>query len=113
MSSAATGPEVGAIPPDALTLLVLPERVTLDAVRQRGAACVWCSAPLTVESSVDLGEQHDGPQAWFPRACRRDTAARAHTALFDHVGTCAQCTDDRDLCGTSKALYRLIRQEWR
>ncbi|MFJ3492559.1 hypothetical protein ACIPPJ_02985 [Streptomyces sp. NPDC086091] len=69
--------------------------------------------PVTVESSVDLGEQRDGPQSWFPRACRRDTAARAHTALFDHAHSCEQCTDDRDVCEIFRALYRLVRQEWR
>ncbi|MFJ6730447.1 hypothetical protein ACIQPQ_36660 [Streptomyces sp. NPDC091281] len=104
---------VDAILPNVLTLLGLPDRADLPDAQQRGAVCVWCAEPVTIESSVDLGEQTDDGCRWFPRACRRDTAARAHTALFDHVSTCEQCTDDRDLCDTSKALYRLIRQEWR
>jgi hypothetical protein len=100
--------------PDVLALLQLPERAKLTDGQQRGAICVWCPEALTGESAVDFGEQQDSEgQSWFPRACRRDVAARAHDALFTHRGTCEQCTDNATVCDLVRVLYRLVRQEWR
>ncbi|MFJ6730287.1 hypothetical protein ACIQPQ_35855 [Streptomyces sp. NPDC091281] len=99
---------------DALAAIGLPARQDLDDARQRGRVCLWCAAELTGGSAVDLGQQTDSSgRHWFPRACRRDAAARAKTALFDHVGICEQCTYGSDLCEVGRVLYRLIRQEWR
>ncbi|MCX4679823.1 hypothetical protein OG413_31840 [Streptomyces sp. NBC_01433] len=56
----------------------MPLRENLSDVQQRGAACVWCAAPLGtdlgVDLGVDLGEQRVTPAtgaaySWFPREC--------------------------------------------
>ncbi len=50
----------------------LPARQTLSDTQARGAACVWCGAPLGV-CATDLGVQRDESAGslvlWFPRAC--------------------------------------------
>lgn len=104
---------VDAIPPEVLAALALPRREQLPDDQQRGTRCVWCPTVLTVESCVDLGEQRDGDELWFPRSCRGCAASRAHDAAFAHAGICEQCTDDADACHVRRVLYRLVRQEWR
>ncbi|MFC9861476.1 MULTISPECIES: hypothetical protein [unclassified Streptomyces] len=52
----------------------LPSPEPLSDAQQRGAACVWCAAPLGTDLGVDLGEQRVAPAtgaayAWFPREC--------------------------------------------
>nr|WP_234010141.1 hypothetical protein [Streptomyces sp. SA3_actF] len=48
---------------------------TLTPEQQRGAACVWCAAPLRPGvTDIDLGPRRwrpsDGAEvAWFPRTC--------------------------------------------
>lgn len=98
-----------------LEILGLPFFDGLTPDQARGAACVWCAVRLTGETAVDLGEHlspFDGTH-WFPRACRTDTADRAHRGLFTHAPTCEQCTDDAGGCGISRWLYRLVRENRR
>ncbi|WP_432158957.1 hypothetical protein [Streptomyces sp. bgisy153] len=95
--------------PDAIAALVLPARETLDDAQQRGAACVWCSAPLDGERAVDLGEQ-PLPDRWFPRACQSCVAGRAWRGFLDHAMPCSQCGGTTGvLCDTGRALVRLAK----
>ncbi|MGW4602752.1 hypothetical protein ACWENS_05680 [Streptomyces sp. NPDC004532] len=86
----------------------------LSEAQQRGADCVWCGVPLTAETAVDLGERRvrvlDEHVTVFPRGCRRDAAANAYRALFDHAPYCEQCVDAPDRCDTGMALRRLMRE---
>jgi hypothetical protein len=93
------------VPPDLVQLLVLPPHDALTADRARGAVCVWGTERLTGETAVDLGEQSD--PRWFPRACRRHVADRAHLALFVHGRDCDDCRADD--CDVNRALYGLVR----
>lgn len=105
MSSTAQG-----IWPEVLDLLVVPEFDALSVDRVRGATCVWCPKPLSVESAVDLGEQIGAAGRWWPRACGPCVGRRAHAALYQHVGRCEPCVDDVGQCQTGRALSRLIRK---
>ncbi|MFE7622314.1 hypothetical protein [Streptomyces sp. NPDC057509] len=52
--------------------LPLPDPGTLSAEQQRGAACVWCGAPLNNAAACDLGPRLFGASSaehWFPRCC--------------------------------------------
>ncbi|MDG9717389.1 hypothetical protein [Streptomyces sp. DH24] len=104
------------IPAEVLEVLALPslDRLTDDQVR--GADCVWCRERLTAETAVALGEHMSplsgttSPMRWFPRACREDTANRAHAALFTHSPMCEQCVDEAGRCEVGLWLYRLVRE---
>ncbi|MFE0801070.1 hypothetical protein [Streptomyces sp. NPDC058812] len=98
-----------AIPPDVLALLLLPPFDALTADQARGAVCVWGTEQLTTETAVDLGEKTGPEGRWWPRACPRHTADRAHRGLFNHAAMCEQCTDAAEHCDISRALYRLVR----
>ncbi|PZT77999.1 hypothetical protein DNK56_23230 [Streptomyces sp. AC1-42W] len=62
------------------TELLLPNPVSLSDAQQRGAACVWCAASLTITAAHDLGPRQIVPGSsvhWFPRccpSCRKDRA---------------------------------------
>ena len=103
------------IPAAVLEILGLPSRDGLEDDQARGATCVWCRFRLTAETAVDLGEHLSPPDGtrWFPRACRKDTADRAHRGLFTHAPLCEQCTDDASSCDVSRLLYRLVRENRR
>lgn len=98
------------IPPEVLTALGLPKFGDLTPDQARGAVCVWGDEQLTTETAVDLGEQAGPEGRWWPRACRKHTADRAHLGLFDHAPSCEQCTDAAERCETSRVLYRLVRE---
>ncbi|MCM1943345.1 hypothetical protein NC239_34680 [Streptomyces sp. G3] len=99
-----------AIPPDVLPLLHLPPFDALTPDQARGAVCVWGTEQLTAETAVDLGEQAGPDGRWWPRACRKHTADRAHRGLFEHAPSCEQCVDAAERCTTSRILYRLVRE---
>ncbi|MEU5363359.1 hypothetical protein ABZ354_07645 [Streptomyces sp. NPDC005925] len=107
------------IPAPVLEILGLPSLDDLADDQTRGATCVWCQVRLTAETAVDLGEHLSPlpgtapPMHWFPRACRKDTADRAHRGLFTHAPMCEQCTDDPGGCEISRWLYRLVRENRR
>lgn len=95
--------------------LPLPDVGQLSESQQRGAACVWCKAPMTAVTAVDLGERRirvlDTHFTAFPRGCRPCTAKAARRALWNHGALCEECMDaDRGLCETDMALRRLIRE---
>jgi len=98
----------------AVALLPLPDWVDLSDHQVRGAACVWCAAPLASGAVVDLGARRikasDGTISVFPRACRRCVAEHALHALHDHAPLCERCVDDASNCDTGKALWRVIRE---
>lgn len=77
----------------------------------RGAACVWCTAPLNAENATDFGARHGTfmgqSTIWYPRACRPCTNRAARTQYAAHPRTCEQCVDDPTLCDTQRALRRL------
>ncbi|MEU9335798.1 hypothetical protein AB0D49_21875 [Streptomyces sp. NPDC048290] len=102
------------IPPEVLDLLALPLLEALTSDQARGAVCIWGATekPLTAETAVDLGEQHDEGRHWFPRACRRHTGAHAYRALQDHAPLCQPCIRDAGSCTTGVALRYLMRG-WR
>lgn len=102
-----------AIPAPILDVLELPSPDDLTSEQVRGADCVWCTARLTGETAVDLGEHLDDGVHWFPRACREDAADRAHRGLFTHAPMCEQCTDEPGGCDISRWLYRLVRENRR
>ncbi|MEU9337530.1 hypothetical protein AB0D49_30945 [Streptomyces sp. NPDC048290] len=102
------------IPPEALELLALPLLESLTPDQARGAVCVWGATenPLTAETAIDLGEQHDGDRHWFPRACRQHTGKHAYRALQDHAPQCDNCIRDAVSCTTGAAL-RYLMHGWR
>lgn len=62
----------------------LPSVRDMIEPQQRGWACVWCGARLSVGLSADLGQQRVVPETgaaylWFPRECldRGECARRA------------------------------------
>ncbi|MEV8066088.1 hypothetical protein AB0P32_08100 [Streptomyces sp. NPDC085995] len=93
-------------------VLRLPTRDTVTDSQARGADCVWCGrGALNAETAADLGEQHDGTgTGWFPRACLKCAADRAHKGLFAHTPACEQCVDEAALCPVGRTLYRLVRE---
>ncbi|AQS70831.1 hypothetical protein [Streptomyces pactum] len=104
------------VPPAIVRVLGLPPlllaKVTVD--QARGAVCVWGTERLTGETAVDLGEPLDTAGRWFPRACRRHVADRAHRALLVHAPGCGDCRkrpapSETAACETARALYRLVR----
>lgn len=105
----AEAPLVLEVPPALVPVLGLPPlllaKVTTDQVR--GAVCVWGTERLTGETAVDLGKQTGAMGSWFPRACRRCAADRAHRALFVHAPGCADCYSGD--CEITRALYRLVK----
>ncbi|MGW1466306.1 hypothetical protein ACWCPT_18405 [Streptomyces sp. NPDC002308] len=57
-----------------MTVRNLPPVSELTEQQQRGWSCVWCAAPLSTGTAINLGEQrHEpafgAPYWWFPRAC--------------------------------------------
>jgi hypothetical protein len=100
-----------------LDILGLPELDTLTDDQTRGADCVWCADPLSIETAVDLGEVRF-PMAGstsligrlFPRACRTCAGTQAHNGLFTHCGSCEQCVDEVGRCPVGLWLYRLVRE---
>ncbi|MFD4264014.1 hypothetical protein ACFWR9_42025 [Streptomyces sp. NPDC058534] len=115
---AADPPSTLEVPPDIVALLALPGLEGLTDDQVRGAHCVWCKAGLTADTAVDFGERQtplSGTSSahgmrWYPRACPKCTADRAHRGLFDHAPSCEQCTDVAERCEISRALYRLVRE---
>ncbi|WP_439947139.1 hypothetical protein [Streptomyces sp. BBFR109] len=93
-----------------LEALDLPAFEDLTPDQARGAVCVWGAEQLTAETAVDLGEQHGPDGRWWPRACPRHAADRAHRALYEHVPLCEQCVDEAALCPVGRVLYRLVRE---
>lgn len=55
------------------TALPLPDPATLSDAQQRGANCVWCTAPLNNAAAHDLGPrplpEFGSVVRWFPRCC--------------------------------------------
>ncbi|MFQ6142643.1 hypothetical protein ACLMNJ_06135 [Streptomyces seoulensis] len=112
------------MPADVLVVLVLPELATVTTDQSRGADCVWCTTRLTGDVAVDLGERMGLPAGeeadlfepekglvrWYPRACPKCTADRAHKGLFAHTPACEQCVDEAALCPVGRVLYRLVRE---
>ncbi|MFS4105142.1 hypothetical protein [Streptomyces sp. PD-S100-1] len=104
--------------------LDLPAPEDLTPAQTRGAVCVWCEVQLTVATAIDLGPRMGLPPGdepnpdepdknlmrWYPRACTRCTADRAHRALYEHVPLCEQCVDEAALCPVGRTLYRLVRE---
>ncbi|NMI57113.1 MULTISPECIES: hypothetical protein [unclassified Streptomyces] len=97
-----------------LDLLDIPGIADLSEQQVRGAACVWCEAPLTSDTAVDLGERRvsllDSHITTFPRACRDCAAPRLYRALLDHTQRCEQCADDQSQCETGTALRDAVRE---
>ncbi|MFF3891414.1 hypothetical protein [Streptomyces sp. NPDC001914] len=107
------------VPPAVLEALGLPDLHGLDEDRASGRACVWEGERLTIETAVDLGEQLAPTnsasvigQRWFPRACHKHLAQRAHDTLFTHCPSCEDCAEPAD-CEVGRALYRLLREHRR
>ncbi|GAA5048296.1 hypothetical protein [Streptomyces similanensis] len=112
------------IPLDVLKVLGLPDLDTVSADQSRGATCVWCQVRLVGATAVDLGERMGLPAGeeadlfepekelvrWYPRACPKCTADRAHKGLFAHTPACEQCVDGASLCPAGRILYRLVRE---
>ncbi|MEU1496034.1 hypothetical protein [Streptomyces sp. NPDC005732] len=108
-----------AIPPEVLEALALPELDGLTEGKARGRDCVWGGGQLTIESAVDLGEQLAAADSasligerWFPRACRRCIARRAHGALLTHATSCTACAraETSATCAVGRGLYRVSRE---
>lgn len=107
----------GAVPADVRPVLVLavPALDVLGEEQFRGAGCVWCAAPLTVDASVDLGELDSAVGHWRPRACLACIAGKAYCSLLDHAPGCEDCARVSPPgrpggCAIARGLYRLARQ---
>lgn len=104
------------VPTDVLDVLVLPSAASLSEQQVRGVSCVWDGIVLTPKTAVGLGEQTTyrlgEPVSWYPRACRRCIAERAHRGLFAHGSTCGLCASGETAasCTTGRGLYRLVRE---
>ncbi|MFE7233866.1 hypothetical protein ACFVAF_25015 [Streptomyces sp. NPDC057596] len=106
------------MPASILDLLGLPDPDGLHDAQLHGRDCVWCNrGPVTVEASVDYGEQTNPasgattPQRWYPRACRPCIGQRAYSAFLDHAPSCKTGCEDTPLgCDIGRILNRLIRE---
>jgi hypothetical protein len=99
---------IQAVPPRVAYLLPLPDSDGLSVRQVRGATCIWCDAPLTAETAVDLGERrYDCPR--FPRGCYRCAGRAAFVALHRHAPDCDECTHSGAGCATGAVLIRMIR----
>ncbi|GGQ83917.1 hypothetical protein [Streptomyces flaveolus] len=96
---------------DVLESLAVPDFDALTSDQVRGAVCVWGTDQLKTETVVDLGEPVGPAGRWFARTCRQHLAARARSAVIVHGSCCEQCIDDRELCETGRALYRLTKAD--
>ena len=105
------------IPAAVLHILAPPALSELSGDQVRGRACVWCGVPLSVETSVALGERAARAEGAAPAAggCRRCVAGRAHRGLFAHGSTCELCADEESAkaCAVGRGLYRLVRKHRR
>jgi hypothetical protein len=107
---------------DALALLPLPSPETLTESQLCGRSCVWCWAPLSNDTAIDLGKRtsdaHGSTASWFPRACLDCMQPHVlQTAAF-HARTCEQCVDDaastdKSVCDTARTLRRLTLEHAR
>lgn len=98
------------VPAGALAALNLPEPAGLIEGQRRGALCVWCTARLTLETAMDLGELQGSVGRWWPRSCPACIAARAHRGLFEHTPECKACIAKAGQCEIGLVLYRLVRE---
>jgi hypothetical protein len=92
----------------ALPMLPLPNTRTLAGEQLRGAACVWCAAPLTGESARDLGER-PGPDGVtiFPRGCADCVRKEARRVYRLHKRGCERCIRNEEACLDRRALWDL------
>ncbi|MFJ6985079.1 MULTISPECIES: hypothetical protein [unclassified Streptomyces] len=102
--------KVGTATVDAVALLPLP--TTLSGHQLDGHVCVWGGEALSPETAAELGQRRVDGRTAFPRACRTCLGRAAQGALFDHSTDCSTCQGPSP-CDTGRALYRVIRQEWR
>lgn len=105
---------VHTIPPEVLTVLALPALDGLDELRTTGRVCVWGGERLWIDSAIDLGEQQSSDVTWFPRACRKCVAERAHRGLIAHEPLCQLCRskETSNSCAVGQGLYRVYRDCW-
>ncbi|MER6524706.1 hypothetical protein [Streptomyces sp. NPDC001508] len=106
-------------PPEVLKVLALPGLDGLADAKTRGAECLWCPETLTTETAVDFGERRSplsssssvSGMKWYPRACRKCVAGRAHRGLFTHTVACDLCETEKAAaeCIVGRGLYRLVR----
>ncbi|MBQ0828910.1 hypothetical protein [Streptomyces tagetis] len=98
---------------ETLALLVLSDLATgrLTKEQIRGADCVWCETPLSIETAIDFGARSGtfagAVTAWYPRGCLACVRKAALTAYTAHPETCEQCVDDPSVCDTGRALRHL------
>lgn len=89
---------------EVLDALSVPDWEDLTGPQTRGAACVWCAAPLAGGPVVDLGARRvqlsGGLITVFPRACT--ICMRA--ARQAHARVCEQCTDGVARCESGRML---------
>ena len=94
-----------------MSMLTLPDMNALDTDQRRGAVCIWCPAPLTAETAIDLGPRRlevDGePTLCFPRACRACGRRAAIRESRVHPLNCRQCLKDRRDCRERESIRRL------
>ncbi|CAL9504680.1 hypothetical protein [Streptomyces sp. enrichment culture] len=97
----------------ALLMLPLPQVLGLSDPQRRGAACVWCSEPLTAETARDLGERptSDGTRIW-PRGCTPCVCAEARRIASLHPRRCRTC-DAGKCCPDQRALRALALEDRR
>lgn len=88
--------------------LDLPSPARLTEDQRCGRRCCWCTAKLTVETAVDLGERIE-PFHWFPRCC----VTCIQAAAYDHVSRCETCVEQPGACETAAALSQLVREHSR
>ncbi len=103
-----------------LALLPLPDTLTLSEPQICGRECVWCTAPLSGDTAIDLGERtddaHGSSARWFPRAChdcRHHVADAAYKSLREHTAECELCVENVADCETGGGLNRVMRRHWR
>ena len=96
---------------EACALLPVPDHGDMTDAQFKGTACVWCCAPISTDTAVDLGQRRirlsDGHITASPRACQPCTAERIPLALGQHTATCEQCVDSSFGCDTATALRHL------
>ncbi|MFF8953902.1 hypothetical protein ACF09I_34650 [Streptomyces sp. NPDC014940] len=95
------------LPPHILAALTLPALDALTPDQAAGRVCVWEGEPLTLASSIGLGEPVTHGDRWFPQGCHRCVQLAVLAAVKTHPAGCRQCAADETQCGTRRDLHAL------
>ncbi|MET7321537.1 hypothetical protein [Streptomyces sp. NPDC005549] len=100
-----TGPEA-----TGASMIIMAGMVpTMSDAQREGHACPWCNTPVTVETGIDLGEDHL-PRLGVtvhPVACRPCAIREARESFAHHCRMCRRCNQG-EYCPEKMPLARFV-----